>query len=236
MRARKLAVLSSGGKDSMLMVHALLDDPAWRVVALVTTVHEDHGRVALHGTSACLLQAQADALGLPLVTIGLPENCSNALYEQRLARGLELLARAGVAWIACGDLHVDEGRAWREQSFARMGWKPVFPLWKRPCEQLLQQLEAEDWQLIITCVDTHRLSPDCLGQAYDRAFVDALPPDVDPCGEHGEFHSFVTRAPAYAQELIVRPGRRMLAHQRYLMLDLEWLPPEQTGSKPAGEA
>lgn len=203
------------------MLERLQRDPAWRVEALVTTVNETNRRVAMHGTSEALLQAQAKSLGLPLTVVGLPEGCDNHEYEKRLARGLAAHREAGVEHVASGDLYLDDIRRWRERSFRDMGWHSVFPIWGTPTSELAHRLIEERWQVVITCVDTHVLPEELLGTRIDADFLDTLPAGVDPCGENGEFHTFVCDGPGFGQALDVTPGRRVLAHERYLMVDLE---------------
>lgn len=216
-----IVVLSSGGKDSLYMLDTLRKDSAWRVEALVTTVNETNRRVAMHGTSEALLEAQAESLDLPLTVIGLPENCDNREYQRRLQNGLTPFRHAGIEQIACGDLFLSDIRQWREQSFRDMGWHPVFPIWGTPTSDLAYRLIEERWQVVITCVDTHVLPEELLGARIDADFLDTLPPGVDPCGENGEFHTFVCDGPGFGRALDVTPGRRVLAHERYLMVDLE---------------
>lgn len=220
-QATPIVALSSGGKDSLYMAEALRRDPAWRIAALVTTVNETNGRVAMHGTSGSLLRAQADSLDLPLTVIGLPENCDNREYEQRLAEGLQPLRERGIGTIACGDLFLEDIRQWREASFRGMGWEPVFPIWHTPTGELAGQLVHDPWRVVITCIDTEALPESFLGARLDRDLLARLPHGVDPCGENGEFHTFVCNGPGFERPVEVVPGRRVLAHDRYLMVDLE---------------
>lgn len=219
--ATPIVALSSGGKDSLYMLERLRSDPAWRVEALVTTVNETNRRVAMHGTSEALLEAQAESLGLPLTVIGLPEACGNHEYERCLARGLAAHREAGIEHVACGDLFLDDIRRWREQSFQHMGWQPVFPIWQTATDQLAQQLIDDQWRIVITCVDTALLPESLLGKEIDADLLNGLPAGVDPCGENGEFHTFVCNGPGFEVPIHVMPGERVLAHDRYLMVDLQ---------------
>ena len=220
-QATPIVALSSGGKDSLFMLDRLRRDPAWRVQGLVTTVNETNGRVAMHGTSESLLRAQADSLRLPLTVIGLPEHCDNREYEHRLAESLRSFREHGTDTIACGDLFLEDIRQWREDSFRGMGWKPVFPVWHTPTAELARQLIQAPWQVRITCIDTEVLPESFLGARLDADLMTRLPGGVDPCGENGEFHTFVCHGPGFERRIDVVPGRRVLAHDRYLMLDLE---------------
>jgi len=216
-----VVVLSSGGKDSLYMLDTLRRDPAWRVEMLVTTVNESNRRVAMHGTSETLLRVQAESLGLPLIVVGLPENCDNKTYEKRLAEGLHPLRARGVATIASGDLFLMDIRHWREQSFRSMGWEPVFPIWRTPTDHLARLLASDPWRAVITCIDSQVMPETMLGRPIDMELLAELPEGVDPCGENGEFHTFVRNGPGFARPLEVVGGRRVLAHERYLMLDLQ---------------
>lgn len=213
-------VLSSGGKDSIYMVDRLLTDPTSRIASLVTTINERNGRVAMHGTSRELISAQADAIGLPLALVSLPEDCDNATYEQRLAAELESWRDQGVNHVACGDLFLADIRAWREALFARLGFQPVFPLWQEPTAAMARNLIDRGFRACLSCVDTHALEQGFLGRDLDHELLAAIPNAVDPCGENGEFHSFVHDGPIFSRPLNIRPGRTVLTHNRYAMLEL----------------
>ncbi len=213
-------VLSSGGKDSLYMVDRLLSDPAWRIASLVTTINERNGRVAMHGTSRELITTQADAIGLPLSLVPLPETCDNATYEQRLAAALAPWREQGVEHVACGDLFLADIRAWREALFDRLGFQPVFPLWQEPTELMARDLVARGFRARLSCVDTHQLDQHFLGRDLDTELLADLPGSVDPCGENGEFHSFVHDGPIFRHPLKIRSGRVVMTHDRYAMLEL----------------
>lgn len=202
------------------MLDRLRSDPAWDVRALVTTVNETNQRVAMHGTPGSLVRQQADALGLPLEIIGLPENCDNAEYERRLAAGLKPFLDQGIAHVACGDLFLADIRQWREALFERLGWQPVFPIWHQPTDRLAEALAGPDWSLTVTCVDLEALGEDFLGRSFDARFLSDLPAGIDPCGENGEFHTFVSNGPGFARPIPFRTGRVVVTHGRFAMLEL----------------
>lgn len=203
------------------MLDTLRRDPAWRVEALITTVNEANGRVAMHGTSDALLRKQAESLGLALTVIGLPENCDNREYERRMAEGLRPFLERDIDTIACGDLLLEDIRQWREQSFRRMGWEVVFPIWRMPTDELALALTRAPWQIVLTCIDKQLVPEALLGARLDSNLIERLPEQADPCGENGEFHTFVCNGPGFAEPIEVTPGRRVLSHERFLMLDLE---------------
>jgi len=219
-RATPVVVLSSGGKDSLFMLERLRQDPAWCVQALVTTINETNGRVAMHGTPEDLIRAQAESLNVPLTLVGLPGNCDNSEYEKRLAAGLRPFRDQGVEHVACGDLFLADIRQWREALFKRLGWESVFPIWQEPTDQLAGSLIEQGWHLTITCVDTQVLPVDFLGRRFDHGFLADLPPAVDPCGENGEFHSFVHGGPGFSRSVSFAMGRTVMTHGRFAMLEL----------------
>lgn len=212
--------MSSGGKDSLLTLARLRSSPDWAVTSLITTVNETSGQVAMHGTPVELLEAQADSLGLPLTVIELPEGCDNQTYEHRLAVGLRPFHQQGAAHIACGDLFLADIREYREQLFARLGWQPVFPLWLEPTDRLARELIEQGWLLTVTCVDTEKLTLPSLGARFDQSFLEDLPEGVDPCGENGEFHTFVHDGPGFATSLAFGAGRTVMNHDRFATLEL----------------
>lgn len=213
-------VLSSGGKDSIYMVDRLLGDSDWRIASLVTTINERNGRVAMHGTSRELITAQANAIGLPLSLVPLPEDCDNVTYEQRLAAELEPWREQGVRHVACGDLFLADIRQWREALFARLGFEPVFPLWQEPTAAMAGDLIARGFRARLCCVDTHLLDQDFLGRDLDQDLLADLPDSVDPCGENGEFHTFVHDGPIFRYPIRIQSGATVMSHDRFAMLDL----------------
>lgn len=216
-----IVVLSSGGKDSLYMLDVLRRDPAWRVAALLTTVNETNGRVAMHGIPESLLRAQASCLGLELSIVPLPDGCDDETYQVRLAEGLATFRARGVDTVACGDLFLEDIRDWRVRSFERMGWQAVFPVWGTDTGVLALELAGPDWDILVTCVDLDRLPRSFLGRRYDRTLLQDLPDGVDPCGENGEMHTFVCRGPGFQRSLKVAPGRVVVSHGRFAMTDLE---------------
>ncbi len=202
------------------MLERLRADPAWDVRGLLTTVNETNGRVAMHGTSEALIRAQAESLGLPIDLVGLPENCNNQVYEQRLAEALSHHRRQGIDHVACGDLFLKDIRQWREALFERLGLQPIFPIWGEPTDRLARQMVEDGWLTTLTCIDSDKLPERFLGRRFDASFLEDLPRGVDPCGENGEFHSFVHGGPGFSRPIGIRPGRTVWVHDRFAMLDL----------------
>ncbi len=189
----------SSGKDSAFMLQTLAADPDWDVVAMVTALHD--GEVTMHGTPDALVRDQARAAGVALHTVELPWPCRNEVYAARHRELFARLAADGIGHIAYGDLHLEDVRAWREQLLADSGLAPVFPLWARPTPALAREIIASGIGAQVVCVDTDRLPAAFVGRSYNDAFIDDLPDGVDPCGEGGEFHTFVWRSPCFDRPL-----------------------------------
>jgi uncharacterized protein (TIGR00290 family) len=200
---KRVAVSWSSGKDSAWSLHLLRQDPSVEVVALVTTMNEHFDRVAMHAVRRELLDLQAASLGLPLWTVPLPWPCSNEEYEARM-RGLCTRAvNKRVQAMAFGDLFLTDIRAYREKQLAGTGLQPLFPVWQIPTPRLAAEMIASGLKAKITCVDPRILPGEFAGRDFDSRFLADLPPGVDPCGENGEFHSFVWSGPGFEQQLDV---------------------------------
>ena len=213
----------SGGKDSALMLAELLDDADVEVVELLTTVGAGTDRSSMHGVRRELYDRQADAIGLPIRYVEIPEEGSNAAYEERMAAVTAAYADRGVEAMAFADLYLEDVRAYREDRLGGTGITGVWPLWGRDTGEVAEAFVAAGFQAIVVCVDGDRLSPDVLGRAYDRALLDDLPDDVDPCGENGEFHTFVHGGPIFEAPVPVDTGEtvtRELGDGVYHYVDL----------------
>ncbi len=196
----------SSGKDSTYALQAVRDDPAVNVSGLLVTVNADADRVAVHGVRRALLDAQADRLGLPLHVVEIPSPCPNEVYESRMAAAMEMATREGVEAMVFGDLFLADVRAYREQALTGKGVRPLFPLWGRPTGRLARQMVAGGVRAVLTCVDPTKLPASFAGRAFDDQLLADLPPDVDPCGEGGEFHTFVWDGPGFTSPIDVRTG------------------------------
>jgi uncharacterized protein (TIGR00290 family) len=204
---RRRAWLSwSSGKDSTLALAFAREDPTLEVVGLLTTVNEAADRVAMHAVRRDLLERQAAALGLPLHVVGLPWPCSNEEYERRMGAAVEAARDEGVTAMVFGDLFLTDIRAYREQALAGTGIEPVFPLWGRPTAELGREMLARGIRAVLTCVDPGQLDGAFAGRPYDEALLADLPAGVDPCGENGEFHTFVHDGPGFRAPIEVRAG------------------------------
>jgi uncharacterized protein (TIGR00290 family) len=196
----------SSGKDSAFALEAVRRSGELDVVGLLTTVNSTADRVAMHAVRRELLEAQAAALDLPLQVIELPWPCPNAVYEERMSMAVGAAAADGVTRMVFGDLFLADVREYRERMLAGSGIEPVFPLWLTPTDALARRMTASGLRAVLTCVDPAQAPRDLIGRWYDDALLDQLPPRIDPCGENGEFHTFVVDGPGFANPLDVDLG------------------------------
>ena len=212
------ALAWSGGKDSALALRALRrggTEPA----ALMTTVTDDYGRISMHGVRRTLLRRQAAAAGLPLVEVGIPAGCTNDVYEARMAAAFASAELAPVEEVAFGDLFLEDIRAYRESRLAAAGRRARFPLWGSDTAALARRFLAAGFRAVVVCVDPRALDASFAGRDYDDAMLADLPPGVDPCGENGEFHTFVTAGPIFAAPIPCRRGE-VVERDGFLFADL----------------
>lgn len=210
----------SGGKDSALALQAVLNDDAIQIKALLTTVTEGYNRISMHGVRRELLVQQANSLNLPLRQITIPQNCANETYNQLMRETLEDYLPQGIAGVAFGDVFLEDIRAYRVKRLAEVGLKGIFPLWGKDTAELAQSFLDQGFHAVLVCVDTEMLDGSFVGREYDAALLADLPQDVDPCGENGEFHTFVYDGPIFGHRLQVTRGERVLREGRYHFCDL----------------
>jgi uncharacterized protein (TIGR00290 family) len=216
----RVALSWSGGKDAAWALHRLRDLPAVEVVALVTTVVSAFGRVAMHGVRAELVRAQARATGIQLVEVPLSWPSTNAEYEQRVGAALaRLRTELGVTHVAFGDLFLADVRAYRERMLAGTGLTPLFPLWLEPTDRLMGTMLSEGVEARIVCLDPLRVGRELAGRALDAELLAGLPATVDPCGERGEFHTFVTAGPMLREPVAVTRGE-IVEREGFVYADL----------------
>ncbi len=217
---RPRALLSwSSGKDSAWALHVLRARAEVEVVGLLCTLSAAHDRVAMHAVRRTLLEAQAAAVGLPLWPVPLPTPCPNDAYERAMRAALARARAERIALVAFGDLFLADVRAYRERQLAGTGIAPLFPLWGAPTAALAREMLAAGVCAHVTCVDPRRLAPELAGRRWDAAFLAALPADADPCGENGEFHTFVSDGPMFGAPVPVRAGE-IVAREGFVFADL----------------
>jgi uncharacterized protein (TIGR00290 family) len=203
---KRVLVSWSSGKDSAWTLYVLRQDPAVDVVGLLTTVDTTHGRVAMHSTRAALLEAQADATGLPLRAVPLPWPCSNEVYERAMRAAMAEAVAEGATHVAFGDLFLEDIRAYRIRQLEGSGLTPLFPIWQEPTGPLARRMIDAGVDALLTCVDARRLGPSFAGRRFDHVLLDELPTDIDPCGENGEFHTCVLAGPMFRRPLRATVG------------------------------
>lgn len=196
----------SGGKDSALALHSLLMDPGTDLRGLVTTVTDAYDRVSMHGVRSSLVSDQAAILELPLFRVAIPPACSNEEYERATLAVLADIREAGVEAVAFGDLFLADVRAYRERLTRAAGLEPVFPLWGKPTRLLASQFVRCGFRAVLVCVDPRQVPVSVCGSEFDEALLAALPAPADPCGEHGEFHTFVYDGPMFSRPIAVERG------------------------------
>ena len=198
-RRKRVLVSWSGGKDSAWALYLLQQNPEIELVGLLTTINQHFRRVAMHGFREELLRAQAQAAGLPLWEVPLPWPCSNEQYEEAMAAACARAVTERVDAIAFGDLFLEDIRAYREANLAPTGIAPLFPCWQIPTDKLAREMIASGIRAHLVCIDPRHLDSSFAGRVFDESLLNELPPTVDPCGERGEFHTFVSAGPMFAQ-------------------------------------
>jgi uncharacterized protein (TIGR00290 family) len=205
--AQPKAIMSwSSGKDSAFALHKARAQGEVEIAGLLTTVSSEYDRVSMHGVRNELLDAQAQALGLPLHRVEIPAPCPNEVYEARMAEAVETLKADGISHFVFGDLFLRDIREYREKQLAKAGLTPLFPLWNIPTDALARDMLAAGLEAVIVCVDGSQLSPDFAGRWWDEELLADLPANIDPCGENGEFHTLVTAGPFFDAPLEVTVG------------------------------
>jgi uncharacterized protein (TIGR00290 family) len=214
MDKRKVAV-SFSGKDSTLALHELLNSNEYEVKLLFSTVTDGFNRTSIHGVREELLEAQVMSIGLPLQKIRIPEQCSNEVYGSIMEKELALMREAGIDHIAFGDLFLEDVRRYREQMLKPVGMTPLFPLWGINTTELIDRFLSLGYKTITTCVDLTKLPESFSGREINREFLEELPMEVDPCGENGEFHSFVFDGPIFKEPIQFEIGEKKLSKDIY---------------------
>ncbi len=203
---KKIVMCWSGGKDSTLALHELVHSGTYEVVSLLTTVTEEYDRISMHGVRVDLLRAQAASLGFPLQLVTIPRGCTNAIYEQRMEFALRRFLDSGIDNVAFGDIFLEDLKLYRENNLAKIGMKAIFPIWKEDTRELIARFVRLRYRAVLTCIDPRVLPPSFAGRMIDNEFVRDLPKSVDPCGENGEYHSFVFDGPLFKNPIRIGRG------------------------------
>lgn len=209
----------SGGKDSALALYALRSEPTIRVEGLLTTLTDQYDRVSMHGVRHRLLTAQAMAVGLPVTEARIPPGASNAVYEEAFGAALAMHRARGIRRVAFGDLFLADVRAYRERQLATVGMSGMFPVWGRDTTELAREFIGLGFRAVLVCVDAARLDASFAGRSFDRDLLRDLPAGIDPCGENGEFHTFVTDGPIFDTPVACTTGETV-HRDGYVFCDL----------------
>ncbi len=216
----KVIVAWSGGKDSALALNELLNSDSYEVLELLTTVSKDYDRISIHGVQRVLLEQQAKALRIPLEEMFITKSASDVEYEDELLKTLKRLRDNGVFSVVFGDIFLEDVRKYREQILAKAGLNGIFPLWKKVTKELALKFINLGFKAIITSIDSNVLWKGFVGREYDERFLSDLPAAVDPCGENGEFHSFVYDGPIFQRGVAFTRGETVLKENRFYYCDL----------------
>jgi uncharacterized protein (TIGR00290 family) len=209
----------SGGKDSAMALFTLLQQKEYEVVSLLTTVTEGFERISMHGVRCELLRLQAASIGLPLHEVRIPKQCINPIYEARMEEALRVHFENGVRKVAFGDIFLEDLRIYREKNLARIAMTALFPIWKRDTGELIQFFHDQHFRAVAACIDGKILDRRFAGRELDQAFFEQLPPGADPCGENGEFHTFVFDGPIFRAPLKIRRGE-IVERDSFIFCDL----------------
>ncbi len=217
---QKVLFTWSGGKDSALALYELQKNNGYEVLALLTTLTEGYNRISMHGVRRVLLEEQARSLNLPLEIMYITQTANNDEYIDRLKKTLESYKGKGATVVVFGDIFLEDLRKYRESHLAEIGMKAVFPLWKRNTAELACAFINLGFKAVVTCVDSNILGKEFTGREFDEQFLAELPYGVDPCGENGEFHSFVYAGPIFQKRVSCKKGEIVLRDSRFYYCDL----------------
>jgi uncharacterized protein (TIGR00290 family) len=217
---KKIILSWSGGKDSAMALYELLKDSAYEVVSLLTVVTKDYGRISMHGVREELLDLQAASIGLPLEKIYITKDSGNNEYELLMKETLVRYKNIGVEAVAFGDIFLEELRKYREKRLGEVDMQAIFPMWKRDTRQIANTFIDLGFKTTTTCVDSKTLGERFAGRLFDKEFLSDLPKNVDPCGENGEFHSFVHDGPIFRKPIRCSIGETVLRDERYYFTDM----------------
>ena len=209
----------SGGKDSAMALHLLLQQKEVRVTGLLTTVTEGYDRISMHGVRRELLQRQAESIGLPLQEVRIPPHCVNPIYEARMEAAMRTAREQGIRRVAFGDIFLEDLRAYREKNLAKVDMEAIFPIWKRNTRELARSFVELGFRARAVCVDPRVLDRSFAGRVLNEQFFDDLPAHADPCGENGEFHSFVYDGPIFQKPVQCKTGE-VVERDSFVFCDL----------------
>jgi uncharacterized protein (TIGR00290 family) len=216
----RILVSWSGGKDSAMALSEALKSGNYEVAALLTTVTREYDRISMHGVRRALLKQQAESLGLKLEEVFITKDASNAEYESSMGKVLSKYKELGVSSVVFGDIFLEDLRKYREEKLGQINMHAIFPIWKMETNELARRFMGAGFKAVTTCVDTNVLGKEFVGREFNEDFLSELPGVVNPCGENGEFHSFVYDGPVFKKPIAFSLGEKVLRDNRFYYCDL----------------
>ncbi|MHC4665648.1 MAG: Dph6-related ATP pyrophosphatase [Planctomycetota bacterium] len=220
MGREKVIVSWSTGKDSAASVYEVIASAEYEIAALLTTSTREYDRVSMHGVRRCLVERQAQSMGIALEQVSISKDDTEQDYANAMREVLQRYRRKGVSGVVFGDIHLAEVRKYREENLSRVGMRAIFPLWARDTAALAHSLIEAGFKAMVTCVDTNTLDEKFAGRVFDRQFLAELPAGVDRCGENGEFHCFVYDGPIFRKPIGFSRAEMVLREKRFFYCDL----------------
>lgn len=220
MKKEKIILSWSGGKDCAMTLHQLQQSDDYQVQALLTVLTEGYDRISMHGVSNILLEKQAKALGIPLEKVYIPQQCSMEQYSAKMEEKMLQCLAKDIKTVAFGDIFLEDLRKQREDNLKKVSMKAIFPLWKKDTSKLAREFIEKGFKSIITCNDSKILDQKIAGQFFTEDLLSQLPAEIDPCGENGEFHSFVFDGPIFKKPISFSLGQTVLRDNRFYFCDL----------------
>jgi uncharacterized protein (TIGR00290 family) len=219
-RKEAVALSWSGGKDSSMAAYQLLASQKYEIAVLLTTVTQGFDRISMHGVRRSLLLQQAESLGVALHQIMIPEDCSNEIYETRMRAAWTELKAQGITKIAFGDLFLEDVKQYRDERLAQAGMTGLYPIWLRDTAELVRTFIGLGFKAILSCVDTQAIDSSFAGREIDKTLLGDLPDTADPCGERGEYHSFVYAGPIFKKDIACAVGETVMRAGRFNYCDI----------------
>lgn len=210
----------SGGKDSALALQRILNDDNYEIISLITTVTGGYNRISMHGITIDLLEEQVKSIGLPLYKITIPQQCSNEDYNNSMQKAMNYFLKQGVKTVVFGDIFLEDVKNYRIKQLSQVGMETIFPLWGDKTNKISNEFIDKGFKTIISCVDTRIIDQSFSGRIYDKNFLNDLPITCDPCGENGEFHSFVYDGPIFSFKISIKTGIKTLRDKHFYFTDI----------------
>jgi len=217
---KPLVVSWSGGKDSTLALNEILNNTDYEVCSLITTVTVVYDRISIHGVRNELLEQQVQSIGLPLHKVSIPKDSTNEQYEKALTDVLLKFKNEGIDEVVFGDIFLEDVKKYRDELLDKLNMKGVYPIWKKDSKELARKFIELGFKAVTTCIDSQQIDKKFVGREYDSEFLNDLPKSADPCGENGEFHTFVYDGPLFDKKIDFTKGEIVFRDDRFYYCDL----------------